>query len=1029
MRKKIPALFLTLLFTLWFAQLYSPDVQHVFLQKPVPTQATTALRKPLAWTVCDQLKSFSDTIFEYYTGTHEGNQSIANQVVSKNQVQFFDDPNERDRTIDELILPSYLNKVIRIGDGSLTGGFAGIAKTKFRVKDTFLTIHYRVVFQDPSHSLAQQPFAYIKIRDKNGAAINCGDYLFVAQPGLPGFTSIGSGSRTVRYSDWGKLSLNLEKYINENISIELAAGDCSLRGHFGYMYAAIECGANPKVYPSTAQNLIKGDSVLDRCPGSEAVIEAYEGYQWYLWSNGATTRSTSVTNPGIYTLIVSDSFGCQTKDQIVFSPKLSSLDISPKQFCIDLPINIRLLNYQNQTDPIDSIEWVMETADKTLKVRGKPETVFSTTYDKNFALKTIVWTKSGCKFTLSNLIRSAPGDDLPKKIPLGYNSTCAGSPTLFSSEEFYPLTDWDFDDDGRFDAIGKWRVFHQFPDEGEYRVNMRISNDFGCYKDTTFKVVITPKPNLDFSYQNICVGQQPMFVIDPQFIKTKKVTKIEWDYDQDDGLYFNDYEDKNLTGIVEPSILRNFRLPKKYLVSMRAYTGSTCSDTTTKAFYVHPFHYGGLKGSKYVCKDDLVAKYWLDKSSIYDSGSRVLSWEPVVSRHGIVERTDGDTVYFRCFPNNREVLVKATVITEHGCMSEKFISSSLIEAKTSPKPQGTEFLCADAPEADYFVEDVFGRDYRWQVENGQIVGRSDSAKVRIRWNGSGTGRVSLARSQQYDTICYRASEALQVLIAPKKDTLLAIEAVGMNPPKGLLVAWQTKGEDNDSKLLLKRDGQNIALLDKEPNSYQDSAQSRVYYYQVATFNPCGDTVWSLRHRNIRLDARKVEAQDSIYLRWNSYQNWPSGVKEYQIWRGLEGEDFELIDRTKDTVWASAQGGDAFVHCFVVVALSEQGFTSRSNEACVRFEHALKANAFITPNSDGKNDFFQIQKTERYPNNRLSIFNRWGQIVYQQDNYQNNWAGTSQDGNLLQGTYFFIFNYEDHQGQNKFLSGAITIIHN
>lgn len=63
---------------------------------------------------------------------------------------------------------------------------------------------------------------------------------------------------------------------------------------------------------------------------------------------------------------------------------------------------------------------------------------------------------------------------------------------------------------------------------------------------------------------------------------------------------------------------------------------------------------------------------------------------------------------------------------------------------------------------------------------------------------------------------------------------------------------------------------------------------------------------------------------------------------------------------------------------------------------------------ISPNGDGLNDFFVVHGLEAYPNNSISIFNRWGNSVYEKDKYQQNWAGKNSSGaDLPDGTYFVI----------------------
>ena len=68
---------------------------------------------------------------------------------------------------------------------------------------------------------------------------------------------------------------------------------------------------------------------------------------------------------------------------------------------------------------------------------------------------------------------------------------------------------------------------------------------------------------------------------------------------------------------------------------------------------------------------------------------------------------------------------------------------------------------------------------------------------------------------------------------------------------------------------------------------------------------------------------------------------------------------------------------------------------------------------FSPNGDNINDVFVIQGLEEYPNNSLSIFNRWGNIIYQAVPYSNDWDGSATEGTVLMGdkvttgTYFYI----------------------
>ncbi|MFT4683025.1 MAG: gliding motility-associated-like protein [Flavobacteriales bacterium] len=67
---------------------------------------------------------------------------------------------------------------------------------------------------------------------------------------------------------------------------------------------------------------------------------------------------------------------------------------------------------------------------------------------------------------------------------------------------------------------------------------------------------------------------------------------------------------------------------------------------------------------------------------------------------------------------------------------------------------------------------------------------------------------------------------------------------------------------------------------------------------------------------------------------------------------------------------------------------------------------------ITPNGDGANDVFVIGNIlhPEYLENKVLILNRWGQVVWEGENYDNAsvvWDGNDGNGNvLLAGTYFY-----------------------
>ena len=78
---------------------------------------------------------------------------------------------------------------------------------------------------------------------------------------------------------------------------------------------------------------------------------------------------------------------------------------------------------------------------------------------------------------------------------------------------------------------------------------------------------------------------------------------------------------------------------------------------------------------------------------------------------------------------------------------------------------------------------------------------------------------------------------------------------------------------------------------------------------------------------------------------------------------------------------------------------------------------------FTPNGDGSNDTWSIQKLDRYPSHDIKIFDRFGNLLIGFKDYQSDWAGIVNGSDLPTGTYFYLIDL----GNGQIIRGAVTII--
>lgn len=146
-----------------------------------------------------------------------------------------------------------------------------------------------------------------------------------------------------------------------------------------------------------------------------------------------------------------------------------------------------------------------------------------------------------------------------------------------------------------------------------------------------------------------------------------------------------------------------------------------------------------------------------------------------------------------------------------------------------------------------------------------------------------------------------------------------------------------------------------------------------------------------------------------------YLQSQSQMAEFYFWSGPNG--FTSTDQNAEI--GSASINDAGTYSLIV-----------SNNACNSVASSLtvavkKCDTIdfnipegFSPNADGINDLFVIRGINRFPQNKIVFFNRWGDKVFDANPYKNSWDGKATKGILIGGndlpvgTYFYILDLGD-----------------
>jgi gliding motility-associated-like protein len=161
----------------------------------------------------------------------------------------------------------------------------------------------------------------------------------------------------------------------------------------------------------------------------------------------------------------------------------------------------------------------------------------------------------------------------------------------------------------------------------------------------------------------------------------------------------------------------------------------------------------------------------------------------------------------------------------------------------------------------------------------------------------------------------------------------------------------------------------------------------------------------------------IQPASAVVSRGDTVQLSVAGSSDIVQYRWTPAQDISNTTISNPKLWP------AITQVYTVEAITARGcIISKSIKVSVVTGIAVP-NAF-TPNNDGLNDVWKIKGLELYPNCRVSVFNRYGQLVFQSSGYTNPWNGTFRNQLLAPGSYAYII---DLRNGARSITGSLTII--
>jgi gliding motility-associated-like protein len=770
----------------------------------------------------------------------------------------------------------------------------------------------------------------------------------------------------------------------------------------------INLTVNPLPVPA-----ITGNNVF--CQGNSSILNAGAGFNSYSWSTGSSAQNISVNTSGWYVVTVTNNFGCSASAHLYVTvnqlptPAITggtgicfggstTLDAGNGYSNYEWSIGattqtIVATNAGNYTVTVTDNNGCVNSANTTMIVNALPTPVITgntaicqgtfTTFDAGTGYNSYVWsTGSGSQMlnaTIAGLytvtVTDANGctnsdsinlvvNALPTPAISGNTVLCQGNTTTLNAGAGYTSYAWSNSSTAQTINTGN---------AGMYSVTVYDGN--GCSASTSVNIVVNPLPNPVISGTSaICSGTTST-------LNTGNYSSFLWSTGEttqsistgDSGNYTVTVTDLN--GCIDSSQAFNlvvYSLPSAAISQNSAICIGGSSSFNISFIGTPPFHY------------------------IYNDGNQNSAWLTSLTSTATINVTPSDTTTY--------TLVSVTDLHCLGYVS----GSAVVTVNPLPTPAitGTNVICDG--NSTIFSADGGYNKYLWSTtETTSSITLTDAGNYTVTVT-DGNGCVS------------STSQTLIVNETPvaafSNDTsLTCAEPIihffdNSTYPPGSSFLWNFGDGDQSTEI----------------NPSHTFTQAGTFPIVLTITSPLGCVGTTTKNTDIQFYPLPVA----------EFKTDPAGAAS------VFNSSVNFFDRSQNAVtwnWNFGDGGNAIEqnpkHYYDEIGKFKIQLTVTNIAGCVsRAEEEIIITPFyvpnaFTPNGDGMNDaFFNSDFVMDVASFNMTVWNRWGQKVFDAQNINQSWNGFDKNGKeVAQGSYVYQIKVVTKTNKKYSYEGSVTLL--